>query len=75
MSSKTKNEIIRSIALKYGLDIDEVEKAVKSQFHATAAAMKKKETSHIRYIGKFQVSPTLQKKINKLTQKKKEDNA
>jgi len=67
---QTKDEIIRSIALKYGLEINEVEKAVKSQFHATAEAMKRKETSHVRYLGKFEVSEFLQRKVDRQTKNK-----
>ena len=65
------DRIIRNIALKYNLELDEVEKVVRSQFLAAKHVIENRGVIHLRYLGKVKFDERIQKHIEKSKLKRK----
>ena len=68
------DKIVKTLAAKYKLDEDIIEKIIRSQFNFVASTMQEGEfqSVHLHYLGKFCVKPNSLKRINDLRAKKKE---
>lgn len=62
------DKIVKTLAAKYGLDEDVIEKVIRSQFNFVANTMQQGEfqSVHLHYFGKFCVKPNSISRINKL---------
>ena len=65
-------KIVKTLAAKYELDEDVIEKVIRSQFNFVANTIQQGEfqSVHLHYLGKFCVKPNSLKRINDLRAKK-----
>ena len=68
------DKIARNIANEWGLKYMEVKKVIDSQFDVVAKGIRNKDTIHLRYLGKFEYKPSIEKHMeitkNKYNNKK-----
>ena len=55
------DKITRNIANEWGLKYMEVKKVIDSQFDVVAKGIRNKDTIHLRYLGKFEYKPSIEK--------------
>lgn len=71
------DKIVKTLAAKYKLDEDIIEKIIRSQFNFVASTMQEGEfqSVHLHYLGKFCVKPNAVKRATEIKEIKNKRNA